>query len=209
MHRRVREVPPKGGISCCAESFYDPKLKDYGIRLLDNLGWHGVAMVEFRFDTRDNDYKLMEINPKFWGSLDLALTAGADFPYGLCQIGYGQALEYSEEYNRNLRFHWLVNEAQHLCGRPSSIGDVLADLLNPRVKSNIRLDDVWPNLVEPFSRGRARLSRMMTNTAMSAAPLSRCTFVPKHLEDEISYRSVSGNDLDGKTAATRVGRLTP
>ena len=161
MHRRVRETPPSGGISCCAESFYDPKLQEYGTRLLDRLEWHGVAMVEFRYDLRDNDYKLIEINPKFWGSLDLALAAGVDFPYYLCQMARGETLEYSEEYDRNVRFHWPLLEMTHLWGRPASIGAVLADSLSPRVKSNLRLFDLKPNVLEPFSRVRAHVRRML------------------------------------------------
>jgi hypothetical protein len=161
MHRRVRETPPSGGISCCAESFYDPKLQEYGTRLLDRLEWHGVAMVEFRYDVRDNDYKLMEINPKFWGSLDLSLAAGVDFPYYLCQMAQGETLEYSEEYDRQVRFHWPLLEMAHLWGRPASIGAVLADSLNPQVRSNLLLSDLKPNLLEPFSRVRAQMRRMV------------------------------------------------
>ncbi len=138
MHRRIRENPPGGGASSCAESFYDLKLKQYGIRLLDHLKWHGVAMVEFRYDERDQDYKLLEVNPKFWGSLDLALAAGVDFPYFLCQIADGRELSYSETYQRGLRFHWpLSGDFQHCWQRPSSWRSVLRDCLDPRVRSNL------------------------------------------------------------------------
>ncbi|MBZ5513939.1 MAG: ATP-grasp domain-containing protein [Acidobacteriia bacterium] len=159
MHRRVREAPPLGGVSCCAASTYDPKLREYGTRLLDRLQWHGVAMVEFRYDARDHDYKLIEINPKFWGSLDLALAAGVDFPFYLCQMAQGQTLEYSEEFDRSLRYHWPLLEMKHLRRRPASIGAVLADCLNPKVKSNISWRDIRPNLLEPSSRVLAQVGR--------------------------------------------------
>jgi len=184
MHRRVRETPPRGGISCCAASNYDPKLKEYGTRLLDRLQWHGVAMVEFRYDVRDNDYKLMEINPKFWGSLDLSLTAGADFPYYLCQMAQGETLDYSEEYDQNLRYQWPLLEMQHLLKRPLSLGAVLSDALNPRVKSNISLRDIWPNLLEPFSRARSRVRRLVTKVP----PIAKAELAG---EDEGRVASVS------------------
>ena len=149
MHRRIRENPPSGGASCCAESFYDCKLMEYGVRLLDHMKWHGVAMVEFRYDEVDRDYKLLEINPKFWGSLDLALACDVDFPYYLCQLAAGESLAYSEEYNRNLRFHWpLSGDFQHCWQQPTSCGAVLRDCLNPRVESNLWLSDFAPNLRE-------------------------------------------------------------
>ena len=151
MHRRVREYPASGGVSSCAESFYDSQLANHGRRLLDELNWHGVAMVEFRRDSRDGEYKLMEINPKFWGSLDLALAAGADFPGDLCKMALGQTLTFSDHYERNLRFHWPFSgqgELFHLWTRPQSLFAVAFDYLNPRVKSNVWLSDFNPNINE-------------------------------------------------------------
>lgn len=152
MHRRIREYPSGGGASCCAESFYDPRLKEAGIRLLDAMSWHGVAMVEFRYDLAEQKYTLLEVNPKFWGSLDLALAAGADFPRYLCEMARGEALSYAEDYRYPLRFHWpLSGEIQHLFERPVAFGSIAADLFNPHVASNLRLSDLGPNAREFFS----------------------------------------------------------
>ena len=151
MHRRVREYPASGGVSSCAESFHDPKLERYGRQILDALKWHGVAMVEFRRDSRDGDYKLIEVNPKFWGSLDLALAAGADFPGDLCRMALGQELAFTDDYRRRLRFHWPLSghgELFHIWTRPASLFAVAGDLLNPFVKSNVAFDDPLPNLLE-------------------------------------------------------------
>ena len=77
-----RAWPPLGGNSCFRESVpLDSKLKKYTETLLKALDWHGVAEVEFRLDSRDDIPKLMEINPRFWGSLSVAIKAGVDFPY--------------------------------------------------------------------------------------------------------------------------------
>lgn len=151
MHRRVREYPSTGGVSSCAESFYDTKLENYGRRMLDALKWHGIAMVEFRQDSRDGEYKLMEINPKFWGSLDLALAAGADFPGDLCQMAIGETLRFTDDYDRHLRFQWPFSghgDLFHVWTRPQSIFQVALDFINPKVKSNVWLSDLGPNLEE-------------------------------------------------------------
>ncbi len=151
MHRRIREYPPDGGVSCCAESFYDAELKEVGIKLLDAMNWHGVAMVEFRYDPVQKKYTLLEVNPKFWGSLDLALAAGADFPRYLCEMASGENLSYAEDYCRPLRYHWpLSGEIQHLFKRPEAFGAIAADLLNPRVASNFWWSDWGPNAAEIY-----------------------------------------------------------
>jgi predicted ATP-grasp superfamily ATP-dependent carboligase len=157
MHRRLREYPASGGVSTCAESFYDAKLELYGRRILDALSWHGVAMVEFRYDERDGEFKLIEVNPKFWGSLDLALEAGADFPGDLCRMAIGEELFFTNSYKRNLRYHWpfsVFGELYHLRNRPASFFSIVFDSLNPRVKSNIWPTDLKPNFAELISLGQ-------------------------------------------------------
>ena len=66
MHKRLHEVPPIDGPGSMAKSFYDDKLRSFGTKILEEFNWHGVAMVEFKKDMRDGQYKAMEINPKFW-----------------------------------------------------------------------------------------------------------------------------------------------
>ena len=86
MHKRLREYPVSGGPSTLRESVYDPDLIKTASRLLTAIRWHGVAMVEFKVDPRDHVPKLMEINPKFWGSIALPIVAGVDFPTLLYQL---------------------------------------------------------------------------------------------------------------------------
>ena len=64
MHERLREYPYTGGASTCARSVYDKNLLKTGIKLLDSLNWHGLAMVEYKKDEKSDKFKLIEINPK-------------------------------------------------------------------------------------------------------------------------------------------------
>ena len=84
-HRRLREVPVTGGASALRESVpLDPMLYDYASRLLRDLAWTGLAMVEFRLTPTGPE--LMEINGRVWGSLPLAVRAGMDFPARLAEL---------------------------------------------------------------------------------------------------------------------------
>jgi predicted ATP-grasp superfamily ATP-dependent carboligase len=98
-HRRIRERPPWGGVSVLSESVpLCPMARESALKLLDELHWHGVAMVEFKRDARDGVPKLMEINGRFWGSLQLAIDAGVDFPAllieGVTRTSFGPPAEY-------------------------------------------------------------------------------------------------------------------
>lgn len=140
-HHRLREYPPSGGFSVASESDYNPLVFEYGKHLLDSLNWHGVAMVEFRLNAEGVPV-LMEINPKFWGSLDLALEAGVDFPTAMVNIAQQRGISFSRDYTYPCRYHWpLHGDLLHGILRPRNLPAVLADCLNPRVGSNMWLHD--------------------------------------------------------------------
>jgi predicted ATP-grasp superfamily ATP-dependent carboligase len=88
-HRRLHEVPITGGASALRESVpVDPVLLGHATRLMRELRWTGLAMVEFRVGA--DGPTLMEINGRIWGSLPLAVKSGADFPLGLARLTLGQ-----------------------------------------------------------------------------------------------------------------------
>jgi predicted ATP-grasp superfamily ATP-dependent carboligase len=118
-HRRLREYPVRGGPSTLRESTHHPQIEELGIRLLQSLHWYGVAMVEFKVDPRDNQPKLMELNPRFWGSLALAIHAGVDFPTLLYKMAMGEEFDPVLEYTVGARCRWLLP------------GDILHFLTNP------------------------------------------------------------------------------
>jgi len=146
MWKEIRSSPVKGGASTFSESIYDPEVKEYGLKLLDELEWHGVANIEFKLDKRDKQLKLMEINPRFWASVEVASRSGIDFPYLLCKIANGVQLEYSEEYDRNVKFHWLHREIAHAMRKPNAIPRIFADTFDPRVRLDIQSNDFVPHI---------------------------------------------------------------
>lgn len=86
-HQRLHEVPLTGGGSSLRESVaIQPELLEATQKLMTALGWHGIAMVEFKWNSETGEFRLMEINGRFWGSLPLAIAAGADFPAMLYEL---------------------------------------------------------------------------------------------------------------------------
>ncbi|KAA5825609.1 ATP-grasp domain-containing protein [Algibacter amylolyticus] len=49
--------------------------------LMKSLDWSGVAHLDMRFDEKAKNFKVVEINPRFWGSVEASLFAGINFPY--------------------------------------------------------------------------------------------------------------------------------
>jgi len=113
-HRRLREKPPWGGVSVLSESTSpDKTLLAHTRALLDAVKWHGIAMVEFKVAADGTPY-LMEINTRFWGSLQLAIDAGVDFPGMLCKAALGQPVQPVTAYRIGQRLRWLLGDLDNL-----------------------------------------------------------------------------------------------
>ena len=113
-HRRLREKPPSGGVSVLCESAHsDPLLQAHAQQLLDAAHWQGPAMVEYRIDTQGKPY-LMEINGRFWGSLQLAVDAGVDFPALWLREGLGQPAMPLPQARVGRRLRWLLGDVDNL-----------------------------------------------------------------------------------------------
>jgi len=116
-HRRIREKPPSGGVSVLCESVPLPEeaLRN-ARRILDPLKWHGVAMVEFKVDSAGRPW-LIEINARFWGSLQLAVDSGADFPWLLYQLARDGRVEAPNGYTIGNRLRWWLGDLDNLYAR--------------------------------------------------------------------------------------------
>jgi predicted ATP-grasp superfamily ATP-dependent carboligase len=112
-HERLREYPPDGGQSALCRSIYDEELVSYGSKVLSTLNWYGVAMVEFKLD-QENKLRIMEVNPRFWGSLQLAILSGVDFPFLLYRMAIDGDIKPTVGYKTNVKMRHLALDLRAL-----------------------------------------------------------------------------------------------
>jgi protein-tyrosine-phosphatase len=160
-HRRLHEVPWTGGESSLCESSDDVEVLEAGERLLDAINYGGVAMVEFRKEPGKPPV-FLEINGRLWGSLGLALAAGADFPRALVECHLHGKTEVRQP-NLSRRVCWReprleMDYLHSLWERPAGPGapavpkfhgtlSVLCNLIDPRSKSGWTWrDGFWPTM---------------------------------------------------------------
>lgn len=174
-HRRLREKPPAGGVSVLRESVaVDPVLRAWADRLLGPLGWHGVAMLEFKRDEMTGEPYLIEVNGRFWGSLQLAVDAGLDFPWLAVQLAHGEAPAATPAYREGVRSRWLFGDLDHLLlrlrrtarelqlpgaapGRASAVWQFLTCAGRDLHYEIERIDDPGPAVFELYEYVRAPL----------------------------------------------------
>lgn len=59
----------------------DDKIADIGRHFVSCCDYNGVAHIDMRFDNRDQSVKIVECNPRFWGSVETSMLSGVNFPY--------------------------------------------------------------------------------------------------------------------------------
>ena len=79
--RKLEQYPPDFGTACLVDSRYVDSIAERGLEILKEFGYHGISEVEFIYDDRDGDYKLLDINTRVWKWIGLPIQAGVDLPW--------------------------------------------------------------------------------------------------------------------------------
>ncbi|MGH7547197.1 MAG: glycosyltransferase [Gemmatimonadales bacterium] len=186
-HERLRDVRPSGSGSSLRRSIaLDPRLQAPAARLLAAWGWHGPVMVEFR-DDGASEPCLIEVNGRFWGSLELAVASGVDFPSLWVSLLGGERIQPPPGYQTGVTLRWLWGDAKRMVhvlsgpppGYPESypgVGEGLREVLGPQPpgtrSETWNADDRWPALGE-WVQGLGDLvgqSRKRRRVRTAAAP---------------------------------------
>jgi predicted ATP-grasp superfamily ATP-dependent carboligase len=61
---KVRQGPLYFGTSAVFRTTPQPRVRELGLQLLESAGYKGFAQVEFAFDRRDGEFKLLEVNTR-------------------------------------------------------------------------------------------------------------------------------------------------
>lgn len=117
-HVRIVERKPSGGPSVVSCIHFNPELIALGRSIVKKLKWSGVIMAEFRRHMETGEYYLLEINPKFWGSLELALSKGLDFPKYLVETFLYNKKPKAEIVLKRKCFAWVLDSMYYLKQNP-------------------------------------------------------------------------------------------
>ncbi len=150
--RRLRQFPMDfGRASTCVETVDEPAVIDPSVRVLQAMKFTGIVEIEFKHDTRDGQYKLLDINPRPWGWHSLGGRAGVDFSYLLWLQACGAALP---EARSRIGVRWVRASTdlrtvtlEILRGR-LSLGEYARSLRGPRESAIFSPDDPLPGLLE-------------------------------------------------------------
>lgn len=79
--RKLEQYPPDFGTACLVDSRYVEEIVGRGVDILKQFGYHGISEVEFIYDEKSRDFKLLDINTRVWKWIGLPIHAGIDLPW--------------------------------------------------------------------------------------------------------------------------------
>ena len=113
----LRWFPGEQGASTLQRSVRRDDLVVLSERLLKPIGWQGMVEVEWMLV--GDEPVLLEINPRPWASLGLAVAAGVDFPLLWAELALGHDVRGPRDYDTQLACRWsLPADLLHLAAHP-------------------------------------------------------------------------------------------
>ncbi|MGQ4832783.1 MAG: HAD-IA family hydrolase [Candidatus Asgardarchaeia archaeon] len=197
-HQRVIEYPPSGGPSVVACRYIDPELIRLGRKIVKYLNWTGVLMVEFKKNLETGEYYVIEINPKFWGSLELSYNVGFDFTKCLLDI----FVYNKEKCNIKLKssrkcFLWVLSNIKYLKDNYTVWFELFyRSLKNGFTNSDIHMDDP-PELL--FSVASGLVTVLKSGSKKRIITSEMIHKIKRQLYSKIMHENLEGIlfDLDG------------
>ena len=149
---RPRQHPMDfGRASTYAESIHIPELYEMGNRILKEMGYFGVAEVEFMKDDKEGVYKFIEVNGRFWGWHTLAREAGINFPFILFNYMLGKDIS-APEARIGAKWVRLLTDVpiviMELFGRRFSLKEYFRTMYGKKQFAVFSLRDPLPFLME-------------------------------------------------------------
>jgi predicted ATP-grasp superfamily ATP-dependent carboligase len=165
--RYLRTWPPGAGNAAASETIEPPAaIRDRVEALVQTLGWDGIFEVEL-VDVGDR-LAVLDFNPRPYGSMTLAVRAGANLPVIWADSVLGHDRDYVEA-RAGMRYRWEDAELLHLAWqlRHGHMRSAAA-VLRPRrhvVHAHLELADPGPYVARMLRLGRVAAGRVRRGSA--------------------------------------------
>jgi predicted ATP-grasp superfamily ATP-dependent carboligase len=166
MRSKIRQMPVDFGYCTLTVSCDEPQVREQSLRLLQGIGYHGIAGVEWKHDPRTGLYKLIEINARAVNTIGIAPASGVDIPYIAYRDAIGQPLPPVFTWKQGVKWIRLIQDIDaarilHRTGR-LSMGKWWRSIRGKRVHAVFAWDDL-----RPFLSDYAALVRRRTGKAVA------------------------------------------
>lgn len=106
-HKRIRTFPISGGVSVYSISELNYEIIDISKSIIQKLNWNGLAMIEFMYSEDSKSWKVIELNPRLWGSILLSSFSNVNLLKNYIEMSKGNKgfIELQQFQSKSIR--WL------------------------------------------------------------------------------------------------------
>lgn len=141
--------PVSGGVTCISVSTRSEELKGVARKIVRSLNWNGPIEMEFKLDSRDGKFKLIEINPRFWASLGTANSCGVNFPGIAVDLALGREVPLESGHEYGARHKYLLGRVPYAywqLARANGLGSIRDPQQYVRTTYDVDFRDPMPDL---------------------------------------------------------------
>ncbi len=109
----IRRYPMNSGAGCCHQSEWLPETAEQGKKFFEGINFRGNGNIEFKYDTRDNQYKIIESNTRFTGGHPLLVSSGADIAHVIYNHLIGDPIPEINSYKQQSYWYPLPDFAAY------------------------------------------------------------------------------------------------
>ncbi len=150
--RRARQYPLEFGYSSTlVETVECAEVEQAAVRFLTSLDYTGLVEVEFKYDSRDRRYKLLDVNVRNWTWISLGTAVGVDFPHLLWRLANGETVPRArgrEGASWVYASRDAIAACQLIAARKLSVTGFMKSLRTPLTFAVFAKDDMMPFIVE-------------------------------------------------------------
>jgi D-aspartate ligase len=164
--RRRRQFPIDFGLtSTFVETIENDEVEAMAVRFLKSIDYDGMVEIEFKYDSRDGRYKILDVNARSWTWCALGGLAGVDFPYILWGLAMGEQVP---PCRGRAGATWMLGIRDLMAAAQGILAGVLTargyvqSLRTPMVFGAYTADDMLPGAMEIALGGWHYLKRRVS-----------------------------------------------
>jgi predicted ATP-grasp superfamily ATP-dependent carboligase len=165
--RKIRQRPVEFGVGTFYETCYVPTLYDLSVSFLQKIGYKGLSEIEYKFDSNDQSYKIIEINTRPWIQVAHAFRLGIDFPLIAYEEMTGQTphpVPYRQGQAKWISlendFYAVFGRGGYLAKKEVGLYEWIESLIGKKAHAILAWDDLQPSVVAALGFLGGMLSRL-------------------------------------------------
>jgi len=155
--------PYKAGLMVKGVTERPAKLIENAQRVFETLNYTGYGDADFVLDSRDGQFKFLEVNPEVWANIGVVEHAAVDFHGPYHAMARGESVAPDLAFREGVPFYRVAKRVLSTLKRPWLGMGLVRDFLNASVHSDWDGTDLKPDIHLLMNSVRRR-SRALTET---------------------------------------------